>query len=139
MTKRAGLELVCLIVERRGTRRGEVHGIGVALQAQSIDVVHIQHAWVGRTVGVMTENASLSLDRRMLINERSCIFYMTLDANLVLRRSRAQLRIAKCSVWIVTIRALHQTFIDAVMKRTIEIRLDVRVAGVAERGLGRQK
>ena len=87
----------------------------------------------------MTGDTALDFDRWMLKNKRPSILGMALDANLILRGGSAQLFIAKCTVGIMTIGAVHQPFIYPVVERTIKIGADISVAGVAKRGLRGQQ
>lgn len=107
----------------------------VALIAQRCDGRHIQQPRILRSVRRMAGQAALGLYRSMLIHERSANICVTLGADCILVCSRPQIVRSERAVYIVAIRALDQTLIHAVMNRHVELRLLVRVALVAKRGL----
>jgi hypothetical protein len=57
---------------------------------------------------------------------------VTLEANSILRGGGAQLVSEKSAMGIVAVAALDQPFIDAMMKRPVELLLHLDMAGVAE-------
>ena len=86
---------------------------------------------------VVARYAAVSFYRWMFMYERPGIFRVALDAYLVLRRRRPKLLAAERPMWIVAVRAIHQSFIHAVMEWTIEVWLDIAVARIAQRRLRR--
>lgn len=135
---RAGLVLVRLIVERRYSGSGEVHGSRVALQAQRVDIIARQQPRVWRSVRRMAPSASFGLDHRMRIDERACGLRVALHANCVATRTAVQhsagpLQSAhERAMRIMAIAALDQPFIHLVMERLSKCRLDIGVATIAE-------
>src|SRR5258708_2121546 len=68
----------------------------------------------------------------MLEDEGSCFVRVAFEADRVLRGSGADLPCQEASVGVVTVVALHQSFVDAVMERAIELLLHFLMATVAE-------
>src|ERR1700760_855500 len=81
----------------------------------------------------VTRDASFRLYRDVDVDERTPLLNVALIADLVLRRRGPELLGQETSVLVVTIRALHQTFVHPVAVRTAELRARFRVAGVAKR------
>src|ERR1700687_4690823 len=71
----------------------------------------------------------------MLEGEGPELFGVALGADGVAGGGGAQQLVLRGAVRIVAIGALQQTFVDAVMNRLRELRLDIGVTGVAEVGL----
>ncbi|HVJ04707.1 MAG TPA: hypothetical protein VM578_03430 [Candidatus Saccharimonadales bacterium] len=83
----------------------------------------------------MTRHAPLGLYRFMLKDERPALIAVALEADHILVGGRAKLAIPRCPVCIVAIRALDQTFLDAMMERLLEIGSLLDVAREAQRSL----
>ena len=69
----------------------------------------------------VTGDAPIGLDRSMLINKRSLLVRMTLDASCVGAGRQSSLFKFETAVWVVTIAALHRTFQHLVMERQTEL------------------
>src|SRR5665213_2742852 len=82
----ASLVLIRLVMERRGTGRGKVHGGRMALQAHRVDVVAGKQARVRRSVRRMARGTALRLDGRVLVDERPQGVDVALGADRVLGR-----------------------------------------------------
>src|SRR5947209_20012062 len=80
---------------------------GVALKAKLIHVVARQQSGVGRSMRRMAERASLGLHYRVLVDERSGIFLVTLDADGVTLHGRLCHTLLEGAVGIVAIGACH--------------------------------
>jgi len=108
---RAGLKKSFLAVERRRSASRASFGVGqrvgVALQAQQINVADAQHVGIGATVREMARLAAFDLHRRMLENERSLLINVAGEADGVLRGRGADLLWSHGAVRIVAIRTLH--------------------------------
>lgn len=135
MAQRARLKLGGLVVKRRRSRSVAEGGRRVALQAKHVHVAEFEHVRVGRAVGHMAGGATLSFYRRVFENKGPVLVDVALEANRILAGGRAHLLGGNGSVRIVAIAALHEPFVHAVMKRHIELRLLLQVAGVAKLGL----
>ena len=72
--------------------------------------------------------ASLRLDRGMLVNERPTRLRVALGADRILIGHGFQVVVSEGAVRIVAVRTLHETFVHPVVKGHIEGRLDVCVA-----------
>ena len=79
--------------------------------------------------------AALDLHRSVLENKRALLVRMAGKADGVLGGGSANLFCSDCSMRVVTIRALHQSFVHAMMKRHFKLRFLLQVAAVAEFGL----
>lgn len=81
----------------------------------------------------MAERTAFSLDRRVLINEWSNRIHVAFGADRILGCTQAQQFGLKSAVWVMTVSALNQAFVNSVMERLHKCRLDVRVALITER------
>ncbi len=104
----------------------------MALQAQRVDIAHVQQARVGGSVRRVARRAALSFDHGMLKHKWTRGLGMALGADRVLIGSRLQLRTFEGAMRIVTITAGQQPLIDFVMERLRERRFHVGVAGVTD-------
>ena len=88
--------------------------------------------------------APIHANRGVLKKKRSAFVGMTVDARFFVglgmlhmaRPRRVSPGGLKRSVWIVAIRAVHETFVDAVLERQGKLRAHVSVAAVAQIRLG---
>jgi hypothetical protein len=80
-------------------------------------------------------HAALGLDRLVLEHKGSLLIRMARVANRIPRCRRAQLLTNKPTVGVVTIRALNEPFLHAMVERHIELWLDLLMAVVTEVGL----
>ena len=80
----------------------------------------------------MARSAPFRSDWRVFIDERACLFRMALYADGVPGDTASQFLLLEGAMRIVTIAAIHQSFIDLVMERLSKSGLDVSVAGIAE-------
>ena len=103
-----------------------------------------QHPGIGGAVRNVAGEAPIHADRGMLKNKRPAFVGMTVDARFfvglgmlhIARTRRVSPGGLKRSVWIVAIRAVHETFVDAVLEGHGKLRAHVRVAAVAQIRLG---
>src|SRR5579859_1807410 len=132
VTHRAGLILLRLVVEcgRRG--RPGIRRESVAFQADQIYLGALQQAWVGRAMGQMASRAAFDLDGFVLVHKRTSFVRVAFEANQVLRPCRSQLTVLEAAMRIVTIGALHQSFVYAMMEWAVELLLLIQVAAEAE-------
>ena len=84
----------------------------------------------------VTRNASVSLNWSMLVNKRTLFVCVTLDASRIGAGRQSRLLEFKPAMWIVAIAALHRAFQHLVMKRQIELVLDLTVTTEAKLWLG---
>lgn len=66
---------------------------------------------------------ALGLDGLVLENEWSLLVHMACEADSIPRRGRSQLLPYESSMGIMTIRALHQSFLDTMVEGHVELRL----------------
>lgn len=132
MAQRARLVFLRLVVERGRHGRNRIHGQGVALEAEQIDGAAVQHAGIGRSVRVVTRDATLRFDGRMLEGERSLLLGVARETDGVLRGRCAELPRPGGVMRTVTTRAREQPLVHSVMRGAIEIRPNVLMAAVTE-------
>ena len=132
VAQRARLEEARLIVERRSARSAAEARCGVALETEQIHIAHLQHVGVRPAMHYVARYATIRFDRRMLVHERPFLLSVALEANLILIRGHPHLARALCSVHVVAIVALNETFINAVVERHGELRLLREMARVAK-------
>ena len=83
----------------------------------------------------MASHAALSLYRGVLKGKRPGFISVAGETNHVLRGGGAQLVLHKAAVLVMAVAASNQAFIYAMVKRLGEIRLDFKMAAVAQGGL----
>src|SRR5580700_8087467 len=83
-------------------------------------------------MGRMATDTTLGLDRHMLVDERTLLIDVALVANGVTTRQTPQLAYGSCSMWIVAVRTLHQSLVNAVVIGLREICLGRSVASVTQ-------
>src|ERR1700680_1856010 len=135
---RARLILNSLIVSRPGRRRSrrKVWRRRVALQADGIHIGAIKQARGGPSMREVASGAAFGLHDVMLVDEWSGCLRMALGANRILLGRRLQALPSESSMRIVAIGTLDKPLLHLVVKGHGELRLDVRMALEAERGLG---
>ena len=136
VTQCAGLELGSLAMKLRCPGRRAEAGRGMALQAEKIDVTQLQQMRVRGSVGGMAGLASLRLHRIVLKYEGPLLVHMAGKANSVLGSGSAQLPGLEGAMRIMTVAAFHKALVDAVVKRHIELRFGLKMAGVTKLRLG---
>ena len=104
----------------------------MTLQAQRVNIAPIEKACVWRPVWGMAKGASFCLDRRMLVDERTGNLGMTFHTNSIAGNTAVQRLLLKRAVRVMTVTAVHQSFIDSVMKGLGEERFYISVAAIAE-------
>src|SRR5437660_12168398 len=117
MAQRAGRVFLALVVKRRNRRRTRILRQGMAFEAEQVDLGTLQQARIGRAVGRVAGLAAFGLDRFVLKGERSSLFRVTLEADLILRGRGPQLLAQETAMLVVAVRALHQSLVDAVAER----------------------
>jgi hypothetical protein len=116
-------------------RLGQLMEACMALQTELPAFPTNQQHSIGRAMRVMAADAAFHLGSRVLMNEGATFLNMATHAGFRLRFHQAG-RI-RGAVRAVAIRALHQSFRDAVVYGLRELRADRGVAGVAKLRLGR--
>lgn len=139
MAQGARLEEARLVVERRRPRRTAETGSRVALQAEQIDVAHLQHVCVRTAVNHVARLAPVGFHWNVLVHKGALLVDVALKADHILRSSRSDLLRLGGPVRVVAIRALNQVLVHAVVKRHGELGLLGQVARVAKLRLGFQK
>ena len=141
VAERACLIFLRLVVEARNARSSTETGRRVALHAELIHVRVAQKVWIRGTVGRVAGRAALGLDRLVLVNERSLLVHMAIEADRVSGDSGAELlvlaeRIEResggAAVRIVAVGALHHALDHLVMERHVEERLNGAMAAEAK-------
>ena len=132
MASRAGLVLICLIMERRRTRSSEIRRSRVALQAERIHVVACQQAKVRGTMREVAGSAAFCLERRMFIHKRARSFGVALRAYRILIRGSLEEFVVEGAMWIVAVAATQKAFVYLVMGRLRECGLGIRVATITK-------
>jgi len=132
VAQRACLIFLRLVVERGGCGRAGINVERMAFEAHQIYLAAFQQSRVGRAVGRMAGDAAFGLHHRVLVDKWPCLFGMAFEAQGILRRSGAQLAGQESAVRVVAVAALHESFIDAVVKRTIELLFGFKVTAVTK-------
>lgn len=121
------------LVVSRPNRTGPGHA--VTLQAQQVDVAHLQESRIGRSVDAVTARAALGLYREMFINEWALFIHVAFEASGIAVLCLAYLLQTNGAVHVVAVVALNQAFVDPMMKRTRKLRPFFLVAPIAKFGL----
>ena len=122
----------------------QVAGAVMAFQAQHEYHWPSQHPGIGGAVRNVAGDAPIDADRGMLKNKRPAFVGMTVDTRFFVGLRLLHMARPRCvsprglkgSVWIVAIRAVHETFVDAVLEGQGKLRAHVSVAAVAQIRLG---
>ena len=69
----------------------------------------------------VTRDAAVGLDGRVLVNKRTLLVSMALDAGSIGAGRQTRLFQLESAVWVVAIAALHRAFQHFVMERQIEL------------------
>lgn len=118
---------VQVVLWTRRLVRADTVGRAVTRQAKLGDAAGNQQSWIRRTVRRVTRDTAVGLHRRMLVNERSLLVCVALDASSVSARRESRLLEFKAAMRIVTIAALHRAFKHFVMERQVELVLRLRM------------
>ena len=117
---------------RRQLRRSCIHRVNragryraMALIAQPVDVRHIQEPGILRSVRSVASQASLCLDRGMLVNKRPARLRVALCANRILVGRGLQVLAIERAMRIVAVGTLNQALVKLVVKGHIEGRFDI--------------
>ncbi len=93
----------------------------MALQAEQIHVAHSQHVHVRASMGDVAGRAALDLYGLVLKDVWPLLVRVARKANGILCRGGPHLLWSNGAVWIVTIGAPDQPFVNAMMKRHLEL------------------
>ena len=104
----------------------------MALQAKNVQVAGLDQVRVWGAVWGMTGHATLGLDRLVLDNKGALFIGVARVANRISRRRRAKLLADEPTVGVMTIRTLNESFFHSMVKRHIELRLNLLMAGIAK-------
>ena len=107
----------------------------VTLQAQQVHLAHTQVPGIGRSVGRVTTAAALSFYWDMFIDKRTCFIRVAFCADGIAAGQCPYLPERRRSVDVMTIRALHEAFVDSMVVRLAEVSLCGCVTAIAELGL----
>lgn len=131
VTKRARLELSGLVMKRG--RAGRIRKRRrMARQAQEVDVAQFQKVRIGRAVRRVARLATLDFHYLVLEDKRSLFVRVALKAREVLRGRTAQLVRPDSAMRIMTVSALDEPLIHAVVERHFKLRSFLKMAGVTE-------
>ena len=109
----------------------------MALVAQRVDIRHVQQPGVLRSMRCVARQASLRLDRSVLVHVRPAYLGVAFGADRILIGCRLQIAVPEGAVNVMTVGALDEALVHPVMEGHIECRLHIIVALEAERGLRR--
>lgn len=104
----------------------------MALQAEDIEVAGLEQVRIGGAVRRMTRFAAFCLDGVMFENEGPLLVGVAREADSIPRRRRPKLLPDEPSMGAMAVRALNKSFLDPVVEGHVELRLHLKVAGVAE-------
>ena len=118
---------VQVMLRTSGFLRTNSMGHAMTGQTELCDAARDQQTRIRRTVRRMASDAALSLYRSMLVNKRSLLVCVTLDAGCVRAGGEPRLLELKAAVRIVAIAAFHCAFQHLVMERQIKLMLGFAV------------
>lgn len=84
----ASLILLRLVMKRGDRRRTGINRKGMAIETHQVDLAAREQAGIGRTMRRMASGAAFDLYGLMLVDKRSGLFRMALEANRILLGSR---------------------------------------------------
>ena len=115
-----------------GLVRSDAMSSAVTRQTKLCDAARDQQTRVRRTVRRVTRDASIRFDGSMLVNKRTLLVSMTLDAGCVGAGRQSCLFKLEPAVRIVAITALHGAFKHLVMERQVELVLGLSMTTKTE-------
>lgn len=124
--------LIVVGIHRSNTGDRVAANLAMALDAECIDIGHVQQSGVLRAVRRMARGTALDLYRRMFESKWTACIQVALGADCILIGSGAQLIVAECAVGIVAVRAFHQPFIHTVMEGLRKGRFYIGMAAIAK-------
>ena len=104
----------------------------MALQAEQVDVAHLQHVRIRPAVDQVACLTAIRLHRLVLENKRPLLVGVALEADFALRRGGPHLIGLHRAMRIMAVGALHQPFIHPMMERHLELRFLLQMACVAK-------
>jgi len=133
MAHRASLIFLRKIVRRPHRTPGRQR---VALQAEHAGLAHSQQARIGPSMSRVTTRASLGFHRQVLKHKGALLVGMALGADRVATGHIPHLTKRAGAVQVVTIRALHKTFIYTMVKWLGKVRFGRGMTPITELRLG---
>ncbi len=121
------------LVMRRS--RGPLSGECVTLQAQQIHLAHAQETRIRGAMGRVTTAAAFGFHRYMLIDEWALLIGVALCTDRVSAGQGPHLLECGCAMSVMTVAALDQAFVHAMVIRLREVRLRAGMTSVAQAGL----
>ena len=118
-------------------------GIDVALQAKEPAIPPQEQVLVHTSMRIVAGHASFDLDRSVFVNKRAALLHVALDTGLIVAMRLVQhfRRLPhaeggrEAAVRVVTVAAVHEAFIHAVLTGQVKLRPYIRMAPVARLGL----
>ena len=107
----------------------------MALQTKDVEVAGFEQMRIGRAVWRVTRLAALDLSAGVLEDEWPLLVHVAREADGIPPCRRTQLLSEEAAMRVVTIRTVHEPFLNAVMKGHIELRFHLQMAAVAQLGL----
>lgn len=104
----------------------------MALQAQYVDVTHLEQVRIGRAMRRMAHLAALDLHNLVFKDEWALLVRVALEADRVLCGRDTQLMWLRCAVGVMAIRTLNQAFVHAMVEWHLELRFLLQMAGVTK-------
>ena len=132
VTQRASLIFLRLVMKSWCRRRSGIDRQRMALQAHQVHLAALQQARIRRSMRSVAGYAALYLDRRMLVHKRPGLFCVALKAHRILRGSGPQLARQESAMRIMAIAALHEPFVNTMVKSARELLLCFEMAAVAK-------
>ena len=105
--------------------RAYVVGHAVTSQAKLRHPACRQQSRIRGPVRRVTRNTAFSLHRRVFKRERTLLIRVTLHASRIDARSESGLFKLESAMWVMAVAALHRAFKHLVVKRQIELVLDL--------------
>ena len=132
MAHGAGLVFLRLVMSRSGwpQRRS-----AVTLQAQQVDLRDAQEARIGRAVRGVATAAALRLHRHVFVDKGPLLVGVALVADGIAAGRGTNLAQLRRAMHVVTIAALHQSFVDAMTVGTGKVGAGRGMAAIAKIGL----
>src|SRR5215471_7507489 len=104
----------------------------MTLETQQIDIAAAQQPRIRRSMRRMASDAPFDFHRSMLEREWAGLVGMAIEAELILRCSRAELLRQETAMLIVAVAAGQESLIHTMVKRPRKVGLHVQMTFVAE-------
>ena len=123
---------VQVMLRTGGFLRSDTMGHAVTGQTKLCDAARVQQTWIRRTVRRMTGDAAIGLYWSVLVNKRSLLVCVTLNAGCIRAGGEPRLLQLEAAMRIVAIAAFQRAFQHFMMERQLELVFNLAMTAQTE-------